>query len=351
MRNNFWKDRRVLVTGHTGFKGGWLACVLSMAGAKFYGFSNDVKPSPSAYDVWAQYYKTPGSEFMGDITDITALRKCMDEVQPEIVFHLAAQSLVLKSYEDPLETVRTNILGTANVLECCRFQKSLKTVIIVTTDKVYKIAERQKAFSEADELGGKDLYSSSKACCELLTESYRHSFFSGSGVAVCTVRAGNVIGGGDWSENRLIPDLIRAYEAGGECLIRNSGSVRPWQHVLEPLHGYMVLAEKAAAMEKLGGAWNFGPGADSVHDVKDVVERVASILDGLEVRYEGKPENAERETGYLAIDSAKAREQLGWSPRLSFEETIGETCRWYLAETDAERKEITEQQITNFGKL
>ncbi len=325
--------------------------VLSTLGAEPFGFSNEIKKSPSAYDIWAQNYKLPDSELIGDIADFDTLKKFIAGVEPEIIFHLAAQPLVLQSYEDPLETVKTNILGTANLLESCRGLKSLQAVMIITTDKVYKIGDHPKSFTEEDGLGGKDLYSSSKACCELLTESYRHSFFNDNSLAICTVRAGNVIGGGDWSDNRLVPDLVRAQKAEETCIIRNSGAVRPWQHVLEPLSGYMLLAEKAAVDKKLAGAWNFGPGPDNIHTVKDLAERVVSFFGDLKINYEDNNKDAKLETDYLAIKSAKAQKHLGWAGRMSFDETVKNTCSWYQAQTDAERKNITEQQIANFWEI
>lgn len=330
-------------------------CVLSLLGAKPYGFSDDIKPSPSAYDVWAQNYKEPDSECIGNITNIEDFQNFIDTVKPEIIIHMAAQSLVLQSYEDPLETVRTNILGTTNLLECCRTQEQLQAVIIVTTDKVYKIENKKKAFDETDELGGKDLYSASKACCELLTDSYRHSFFNNnadkSSPNIATARAGNVIGGGDWAENRIIPDLIRAQKSGDVCTIRNPNATRPWQHVLEPLSGYLLLAESLASSNSYNGAWNFGPSADHVHTVKDLTGCVTAFCDSLKIHYEDAQDDSQMETEFLTIKSTKAQKELCWSAQLSFDETIENTCRWYLAETDAERKTITEDQITHFWKL
>jgi CDP-glucose 4,6-dehydratase len=353
--NSFWLDKKVLVTGHTGFKGGWLVCALSILGAKVFGFSIDKKPTPSAYDVWAKNYKISDSEHIGDITDITALQIFIDHVKPEIVIHLAAQPLVLKSYNNPLETLRTNILGTTNLLECCRSQTQLQATIIVTTDKVYKNDNQQKSFTETDELGGKDLYSSSKACCELITASYNHSYFANrvntSSMGLCTVRAGNVIGGGDWAENRIVPDLMRALKNSEQCTIRNPNSTRPWQHVLEPLSGYLLLAEKLAVSKKYDGAWNFGPSTDHVHTVKDLVERLTTFCDGLKVSYLNTKRSSTMEEEFIAIDSTKAQKKLQWFPRLSFDKTIENTCYWYQAETDTARKNITEDQISQFWKL
>lgn len=353
MGHKFWDNKRVLVTGHTGFKGGWLMCVLHMLGAKPFGFSKEVHQSPSAYDVWIKHYGGKGAEYFGDIADFEALHDCVKAVKPDIILHLAAQSLVLQSYDDPIETVRTNILGTANVLECCRIIEGIEALIVVTTDKVYKVTDAPKAFNEDDALGGKDLYSSSKACCELVTQSYHDSFFATgkSRTRIATVRAGNVVGGGDWSDNRLIPDLVRAHQSGRACLIRNPHSTRPWQHVLEPLSGYFLLAEKMVTADSFTGAWNFGPHAESVHNVHEVARQVSLHLDGLHVEYGQEFSEHKKETDYLAIDSAKARDVLGWSSKLSFEDTIAQTCAWYKSTTDEDRKAITEQQISNFFKI
>jgi len=324
-------------------------CILSMLGARAFGYSDELKPSPSAYDIWAKHERKDGDECFGDIADLEKLRNFADKVKPDVVLHLAAQPLVLESYDDPIKTLSANVMGTANVMEVCRYIETLKSVIIVTTDKVYKVGDQPKAYDEQDPLGGNDVYSASKAACELVFESYRLSFFQeedlGRKVGVASVRAGNVVGGGDWADNRLIPDLIRAQKAGEQCLIRHPHATRPWQHVLDPLHGYLMLAEKLACESGFDGAWNFGPDASNVFEVKGVVDQVCTYFEGLDVVYEDSQTKAPVETKFLAINSAKAQEQLGWSSALDFERTIEETCRWYDAKDDEERKTITQQQI------
>ena len=352
MKNSFWKDKSVLVTGHTGFKGGWLIYVLSLLGAKAYGYSNEVKPSPSVYDLWATQYKKSNAEVIADINDIVTLQDAIITARPDVVIHMAAQPLVLESYNNPLKTIESNILGTANLLECCRGQEQLKSIVIVTTDKVYEVGKQSKSFTEEDKLGGKDIYSASKACCELITSSYKDSFFNNPSAAnISTVRAGNVIGGGDWSENRLIPDIVRAYQNNEECMIRNPDATRPWQHVLEPLSGYLNVAQKMFECADYGSAWNFGPDKNNLSTVRNTVEITKLVLEDLTIKYDDTQIPANKETHNLSIDSDKAQKLLGWSARLSLEETIKQTLAWYKAETDEQRTSITQNQISNFWEI
>ena len=350
----FWKDKRVLVTGHSGFKGGWLACMLSILGADVYGYSSERFPGPNAFQVWEQNFQTLFNVLDGEICDFTRFTDFVESCAPDIVIHLAAQPLVSESYRDPLGTVRTNVLGTTSVLEACRKVESVRTVLIVTTDKVYQNLG-PRAYTESDQLGGADVYSASKASCELLVNSYRDSFFQTESNShqkrIATARAGNVIGGGDWSEKRLVPDLVRAFERGHVCSIRSPNAPRPWQHVLEPLDGYLCLARKLFEGQVSGGAWNFGPNKDDVRSVKEVAEHVSARLPGLRVDYEKRDAPVFKEMQDLNLDSGKAAEQLGWVSKLSFESCLDFTCDWYRSAPQTNAAELTLGQITTYMEL
>lgn len=338
----FWAGRSVLVTGHTGFKGSWLAAWLTLLGARVHGFS-DLPPDPSGpFDLAAHHRSpptpgpatpglaTPGTT-LGDVRDPAAVRAAVAAAAPEVVFHLAAQSLVRRSYREPVETFATNVMGTVHVLEAIRQVPGVRAAIVVTSDKCYENAETGRAFHEADRLGGHDPYASSKACCELVAAAYRSSFFATDprGCRVATVRAGNVIGGGDWSADRLVPDVLRAHAAGKPVGIRAPGAVRPWQHVLEPLAGYLGLAQAllGPAGPALAGAWNFGPAEADCVPVGWIVERLTARL-GVAWQPTAPPQF--HEAGTLKVDSAKAREQLGWRPRLGVGEAVDWTADWHL---------------------
>lgn len=323
----FWHGKRVLLTGHTGFKGAWMAIWLNQMGAKVAGVSLPPSCDPNLFTL-AKVSQITSSHFM-DIRDECSLSSVIKKVQPEIVFHFAAQSLVRPAYKDPLGTFETNIMGTANVLNTLREIESVKAVVAVTTDKVYKNLEQLKPYSENDTLGGHDPYSASKAASEIIISSYRDSYLNDLGIAVASARAGNVIGGGDWSEDRLIPDAIRAWSANLPLEIRKPNAVRPWQHVLEPLNAYLVLAEKLYSDLSLAGAYNFGPRSDEAASVRRVIELAHKAYGYGEVLW-GSGAQGPHEAGLLSLDVTKASEVLAINPRWNLEMTIERTMGWYL---------------------
>jgi CDP-glucose 4,6-dehydratase len=323
----FWRGRRVLLTGHTGFKGAWLSLILDRLGAIVTGYSLAPEGEHNLFE--GARVASHVRSVIGDIRDPRALAAAVVAAEPEIILHLAAQALVLTSYEAPLETFATNVMGTANLLEAARSVPSVRAVVIVTTDKVYRNREWHWPYRETDELGGRDPYSSSKACAELVSSAYRDSFLAARGIALATARAGNVIGGGDWAENRIVPDFVRAALAKRPLVVRNPASTRPWQHLLEPLEGYLVLAQRLVAEPK-GGAWNFGPPADAVQPVRRLVEDLARGWgDGAAWKHERTEQP--HEATLLTLDSAKARQELGWSPRLGYARGLELTIDWYKA--------------------
>jgi CDP-glucose 4,6-dehydratase len=319
---SFWRRRRVLITGHTGFKGSWLSLWLATLGAEVVGLSNGVPSRPALYEDASLRFDVAPVD--GDVRDVAAVRKAVATHKPELVFHLAAQSLVRPSYEEPLLTYETNVLGTANVLEACR--GAVAVVIVVTSDKCYAASGGAVRHRETDALGGSDPYSSSKACAELVVEAYRASF-GPEGMRIASVRAGNVIGGGDWAEGRLVPDVVRAVLAGRPVSIRNLTSVRPWQHVLNPLEGYLLLAERLWGEQSFAEAWNFGPDAADEQSVGWVVARLAELW-GEEVVTVGAPGPQPPELPALRLDSSKARSRLGWRPRWELDEGLRRVVEW-----------------------
>ena len=346
----FWRGKRVLLTGHTGFKGSWLALWLDSLGARVSGFSLDVPTSPSLFE--AARVAESLRDGRGDVRDPRAVRAAMDEARPDVVLHLAAQSLVRQSYAQPVETYATNVMGTAHVLEAARLAASVRAVVVVTSDKCYENRESGRAYVEADPMGGHDPYSSSKGCAELVTAAYRHSFFKEGKAAIASARAGNVIGGGDWSQDRLIPDIYRAAAARQPVRIRNPKAVRPWQHVLEPLAGYLLLAERLHTEgPQLAEAWNFGPDKTDSRPVAEVVDRVVKLWgDGL--RWEADPGSHPHEAILLRLDSAKARKHLAWQPRLPLDEALAWTVDWYkafLGRQDVRRVSLA--QIARYAEL
>jgi CDP-glucose 4,6-dehydratase len=324
MTPQFWCGRRVLVTGHTGFKGSWLTLWLHQLGARVTGLS--LVPDDESL------FHTAGVERLldhrlGDIRDSDVVRGLFDEVKPEVVLHLAAQSLVRASYRDPLGTFATNVQGTAHVLNAAASCNSVSAVVVVTSDKCYQNREQREGYRESDPMGGDDPYSASKGCAELVTHSWRTSFFGGAKVA--SARAGNVIGGGDWAEDRLLPDLMRAFRAGQAGRIRNPVSVRPWQHVLEPLCGYLTLAERLCADSACAEGWNFGPDQRSIVDVGTVADKVAALW-GQSARWSRVIEaNPPKESILLQLDSTKAQSRLDWHPALSLDGALETTVAWY----------------------
>jgi CDP-glucose 4,6-dehydratase len=326
----FWRGRKVLLTGHTGFKGAWLTLWLRGLGADVTGYALAPASQPNLWSMLAA-----GRSIIGDIRDAGRVAAAVVETAPHVVIHMAAQALVRESYRDPLGTFSTNVMGTANLLEACRGARDLQCVVVVTSDKVYENHELGHPFTEADRLGGHDPYSNSKACAELVTGSFRDSFFA-DGPPLAAARAGNVIGGGDWSADRLIPDCVRALEAGAAVTLRNPDAVRPWQHVLEPLSGYLALAEALVnAPEAAPRAVNFGPDPACFCKVREVV-------DAFSARFAGKPGWRldpgvhPPEARALTLSSALAERSLGWRPRLDREATLSWTAEWYRAFTAGE---------------
>ncbi|MDR0521511.1 MAG: CDP-glucose 4,6-dehydratase [Planctomycetaceae bacterium] len=343
-----YKNCAVLITGHTGFKGSWLAPLLAKLGSKLCGYSLDIPSSPSHFLL----QKIPIQDVRGDVTDFDQLRKTMQQFKPEIVFHLAAQSLVRLSFQKPAETFAANVTGTVNVLEACRQTPSVRAVLIITSDKCYKNNTEQQSFTphmETDPLGGGDPYSASKACAEIVTESYRHAFGSGH-FLMASCRSGNVIGGGDWAKDRLVPDLIRSAAGGPPAILRMPDAVRPWQHVLNPISGYLRLGAKLLEGKKeFAEAWNFGPDAQESRNENLPVKQIAQLLKRHwnKVHWKTEPENG-KETAVLMLDSGKARQRLGWKPVWSFSEALEKTAEWYRRFYENGTIQ-TDEQIEQFG--
>jgi CDP-glucose 4,6-dehydratase len=332
MFQEIYRNKRVLVTGTTGFKGSWLMMWLRELGADVHGFALAPDTVPNHYSL----LDLDNCTALGDIAQKDTLETYVKTVQPDIVFHLAAQSLVRRSYREPIETYQTNVMGTLNLLEACRKTANPKSILVITSDKVYENKEQSVPYKETDILGGYDLYSSSKACVELLTSSYVRSFFhpmdfgTKHGTLIATVRAGNVIGGGDWSEDRLVPDIIRATAENRAVTIRNPNSVRPWQHVLDPLSGYLSLAEKLFCGKRdLAGAWNFGPDESSFRTVQDLQDKMHKFWPDIKLPEINLNTEHVHEAGLLSVDSSKARSQLDWKPVWNFETATEKTCNWY----------------------
>ena len=328
----FWQGKKVFLTGHTGFKGSWLSLWLQGLGAEVTGYSLAPPTNPSLFETAS--VASGMRSIINDVRDLTHLKQAMAESKPEIVFHLAAQALVRVSYEDPILTYQTNIMGTANVLEAVRSTDSVSAVVVITSDKCYENRNWCWGYRENDALGGHDPYSSSKACSELVVSAYRNSFFEAGGnnrrsVALASTRAGNVIGGGDWARDRLIPDIIRSFSEGKAVKIRYPQATRPWQHVLEPLRGYLMLAqslvEKGSAF---ASGWNFGPNPRDVQPVRWIVERIVSTW-GSPVVWEIDQADHPHEAHMLQLDWSKAAHQLGWQPALHLPEALSMTTEWY----------------------
>jgi CDP-glucose 4,6-dehydratase len=322
----FWRGRQVLVTGHTGFKGAWLCYWLTRMGAVVVGLALPPNTDPNLFS--EVLIGSRVESLIVDIRDLDATRSAIVGARPEIVFHLAAQPLVLRSYKAPIETFSTNVLGTAHVLESLRELPEAKVAVMITTDKVYANREWVYPYREEDPLGGHDPYSASKAACEIVISSYRSSFLREQGVAVASARAGNVIGGGDWSADRLIPDIARAWERGDSVRIRRPDSVRPWQHVLEPLCGYLVLAERLAADSNLADAYNFGPEGQDFAAVRSVLECARRTYPDARGEFDANP-STPHEAGLLSLEIAKAKAALGVAPRWGLGEAIKRTMEWY----------------------
>lgn len=344
---SFWAGKRVLVTGHTGFKGGWLALWLARLGAELTGVGLSPDSAPSLFEL-AQIRGVMVAHHIADIRDAGGLRAIFAEARPEIVLHLAAQALVLPAYEDPLSTFATNIQGTANVLDAFRTCDSLRVAVMITTDKVYENAENSYPFRESDPLGGHDPYSASKAGAEIVIASYRKSFLEAQGLAVATARAGNVIGGGDWAKHRLIPDAVRAWSTGATLEVRQPTATRPWQHVLEPLAAYLRLCERLWDDPLLADAYNFGPHPHEVATVRQVLG-IAHDAFGKGQMQLGNSVACFHEASFLSLETAKARRFLDVRPRWSLEEGVQRTVNWYRQQIDGEdARDLCENDLLAF---
>ena len=351
-----WAGKRVFITGHTGFKGSWLALWLQALGAEVLGYSLAPPTEPNMFDTAAvgQGMRT----ILGDVRDQEKLAAAMAEFRPEVVFHLAAQSLVRLSYGDPVGTYATNVMGTVHLLEAIRAAGSVRAAVIVTSDKCYENNEWTWGYRESDPMGGHDPYSNSKGCTELVTSAYRRSFFTpaaeeGQSAALASARAGNVIGGGDWAIDRLVPDFIRAMSKGELIQIRNPGAQRPWQHVLEPLSGYLLLAERLMGRDgrKFASGWNFGPRDDDAVPVATLVRKLAALW-GEGAAYAVDTGLQPHEASFLKLDCSRARAMLGWQPHLDIDSALAWTVDWHKAiQAGANMREITALQIDRFAAM
>ena len=348
--SDFWRRRRVLVTGHTGFKGAWLSLWLQSLGADVTGLAPGPPTSPSLYELAG--VGAHMRERALDVCDARAVREAFDQAMPEVVLHLAAQATVRESLRDPLGTYHVNVLGTASVLEAVRTAGGVRAVVVVTSDKCYENSGASaRSFAEGDALGGDDPYSSSKACAEIVTAAYRSSYFRGvDAPRVASARAGNVIGGGDWGADRLLGDIVRAVQEGRPVRVRNPQAVRPWQHVLNPLSGYLLLAEELWRADDVARAWNFGPDAEHARTVRWVVETLAALSgDGVEWEPDAGPNPPEAE--WLALDSTAAERRLGWRPGWGLSQALQKVVEWHQAERrGADMRRLTLGQIEAFPR-
>ena len=326
----FWRSKRVFLTGHTGFKGSWLSLWLQSLGAQVYGLALAPPTKPNLFTE-AHVEIGMASHTIGDIRDLASVQKAMQAAQPDIVIHMAAQPLVRQSYAEPVETYATNIMGTVHILEAARHTPSVKSIVVVTTDKCYDNKEWVWGYREDEPMGGRDPYSNSKGCVELVTSAYRHSFLQAQGKSIASARAGNVIGGGDWAADRLVPDILRAFEKNQAVVIRNPHATRPWQHVLEPLSGYLSLAEQLYTQEQAcAESWNFGPKDDDVQPVQWIVEHMAKTW-GKGASWQQDSGEHPHEARYLKLDISKAKARMGWQPRWTLSSALDLISSWHRA--------------------
>ena len=355
MDDIFWHDKRVLITGHTGFKGGWLSLWLTLKGAEITGYALDPPTEPNFFSACRLDGRI--TSVVGDVRNLDKLKSVVMETEPEILIHMAAQALVRPSYEDPVDTYTTNIMGTVNVLEVARQCASVNTVLIITSDKCYENREWCWGYREVEPMGGHDPYACSKGCAELVTASYRKSFFPSSryqehGVAVASARAGNVIGGGDWAQDRLIPDIFKAALAGSEVKIRYPDAIRPWQHVLDPLQGYLNLMERLHRDgTDFAEGWNFGPNDVNCQPVSRILSTLKEIL-GNRLVWSQDGENNPHEATYLKLDCSKAYQRLHWRPKLDLSTALEWTAKWYkVFENGSDVALLSENQIKRYEEL
>jgi CDP-glucose 4,6-dehydratase len=350
IKSSFWKNRSVFLTGHTGFKGGWITIWLTMMGAKVYGYSLDPPTTPNFFSE-TKLEERLSSSVIDDIQNFSSLKSAMSLAKPSVIIHMAAQPLVRRSYISPVETLKTNILGTTNLLEAARKIECVEAIVNVTTDKCYENKEQLKPYIESDKLGGYDPYSASKACSELISAAYRNSFFEESGIKIATVRGGNVIGGGDWATDRLIPDFLSAIDASKKLIIRYPDAVRPWQHVLELLSGYLLLAEKLVTDgNRFAGAWNFGPQKNDIKPVSWIVDYLIRKIPN--AQYEIDNSTHPHEASLLLLDSSKAKSKLGWSQKLSLEVALDKTIEWHQAwKNNQSMSEFSISQINSYKNI
>ena len=349
---DFWKNKKVFITGHTGFKGSWMCIMLNLLGAKIYGYS--LKPDKKSLFIQAKCSEFIKKNIYSDIKNKKKLNKSINKIKPDILFHLAAQPLVIEGYKNPIDTFDTNIKGTINILNSTRKCKSLKSVVIITTDKVYKIKKKNKLYSEEDELGGSDPYSASKVCKEILTNSFIQSFFKKTNLnfKVSSARSGNVIGGGDYAKNRLVPDIIDAINGDKQLYVRNPKHIRPWQHVIEPTYGYLILAQLQFEnkLRNIDCKWNFGPNQKSFIKVIDLIKKINKLR---KIKFKlDKTRKLIKETKTLKLSNKKAKKFLIWQPKWNLNITLNYVIEWndsYKKKTNA--KEICEKQIMEYLKI
>lgn len=344
---DFYSNKKVLITGHNGFIGSWLTKWLTMLDAEVCGYSIDPPSRPNMYDLLNLGNSV--IDIRGDIRNREAVQKAMLNFNPEIVFHLAAQPIVLESYDDPVETFDVNVTGTVNILNVLTKCKSVRTITVVASDKSYHNNEWVYPYREVDALGGKDPYSASKSCQDIVVDSFRDSFFKEKGVGISSIRAGNVIGGGDFAKYRIIPDIVRAIGNNNTLRIRNPDSVRPWQHVLEPISGMMLLTKRMYEDTNFSGPWNFGPDSLAAKTVKELVEKFIYYYG--KGNYEIQKSQSFKESSYLQIDISKAKRDLNWKPCLDFDKTVKKTVEWYkiFMNNQTDLNKITEKQINEYA--
>ena len=347
MNRSFWKNRRVFLTGHTGFKGSWLSLWLSGLGAEVHGYALSPPTEPNFFTVCDMQQRLASST-IADVRDVAALTQALQDAQPTVVLHLAAQSLVRQSYTAPVETYAVNVMGTVNLLDAIRRTPGITAVVNITSDKCYENREWDWPYRENEAMGGYDPYSSSKGCAELVTAAYRQSFLEAAGIHMASARAGNVIGGGDWAEDRLLPDFLRALDTGATLNIRSPGATRPWQHVLEPLSGYLLLAEKlCTGGSDFAQAWNLGPDDADARTVQWIVEFLCKRLPGAQWQCDSTQQTHEANT--LRLDSSRARCRLGWYPRWNLQTALDKTLSWHQAwRRGSDMTAISLQQIQEY---